>query len=108
MPTDDTENYYIITRTITDVHGGIWIFIWTITGLVFTRISTECHGGIINHHTDNHGVKFSHVRLRMSTEEFGFSYGQSRNVTEDFENNGAYNVSLEYLWISVIIRVITK
>ena len=94
MPTDDTENYYIMTRTITDVHGGIWIFIWTITGLVFTRISTECHGGIINHHTDNHGVKFSHVR--------------PRNVTEEIEDYGAYSVSLEYLWISVIIRVITK
>ena len=33
------------------------------------------------------------------------SHGRPRNVTEDFENNGAYNVSLEYLCTSVIIRV---
>ena len=89
VTTEDTENF-IITRTITDDHGGLY------------------------HHTDKRGctrtmrrIIFSHGRLRMARRTFESSHGCARNVTEEIEDYGANSVSLEYLWISVTIRVKT-
>ena len=43
----------------------------------------------------------------MARRTFESSHGCARKVTEEIEDYGADGVSLEYLWISVIIRVKT-
>ena len=52
MYTEDTEDYYIFTRTITDDHGR------HAENYMITRKIADVHG-VLDYHTDDHGELFT-------------------------------------------------
>ena len=105
MYTEDTEDYYIFTRTITDDHGR------HAENYMITRTVTDVHGrrGELYDHTENRGCPrrtFYSVSIEYPWTSVIFRVKNNIELFHGELLNHPYSVSIEYPWTSVIIRML--